>query len=36
MPLEFRIDGHIWMAPGSGRVKKGDVVAVVMQDDAGA
>lgn len=31
-PVEFRIDGRIWMAPGSGRVKKGDVVAVIMQD----
>ena len=36
MPIEFRIDGHIWMAPGSGRVRKGDVVAVVMRESAGA
>ena len=34
MPIEFPIDGHIWMAPGSGRVKKGDVMAVIMQDFA--
>lgn len=31
MPIEFRTDGTIWMAPGSGRVRKGDVVGVVMQ-----
>jgi N-alpha-acetyl-L-2,4-diaminobutyrate deacetylase len=31
MPIEFRCDGFIWMAPGSGRVKKGDVIGVVMQ-----
>jgi predicted deacylase len=31
-PIEFPIDGHVWMAPGSGRVRKGDVVAVIMQD----
>jgi len=31
MPIEFRGDGYIWMAPGSGRVRKGDVVNVVMQ-----
>ncbi len=33
-PIEFGIDGAIWMAPGSGRVKKGDVMAVIMQDFA--
>ena len=32
LSLEFRIDGHIWMAPGSGRVRKGDVVGVIMQE----
>ena len=32
MPIEFRTDGYIWMAPGSGRVKKGDVVAVIMRE----
>jgi predicted deacylase len=31
LPIEFRTDGTIWMAPGSGRVCKGDVVGVVMQ-----
>jgi len=31
IPIEFRTDGTIWMAPGSGRVRKGDVVGVVMQ-----
>lgn len=31
-PIEFQIDGYIWMAPGSGRVRKGDVMAVIMQD----
>ena len=31
-PIEFPIDGYIWMAPGSGRVRKGDVMAVIMQD----
>jgi N-alpha-acetyl-L-2,4-diaminobutyrate deacetylase len=36
MPIEFRIDGHVWMAPGSGRVRKGDVAAVIMQEYAGA
>lgn len=30
-PIEFPIDGYIWMAPGSGRVRKGDVMAVIMQ-----
>lgn len=30
-PVEFRTDGFVWMAPGSGRVKKGDVVGVVMR-----
>jgi len=33
-PIEFSIDGYIWMAPGSGRVRKGDVMAVIMQDFA--
>lgn len=32
LPIEFRGDGHIWMAPGSGRVRKGDVVNVVMRE----
>src|SRR3954469_6583288 len=32
LSMEFRIDGHVWMAPGSGRVRKGDVVAVIMQE----
>lgn len=32
MPIEFRGDGFIWMAPGSGRVRKGDVVNVVMRE----
>jgi N-alpha-acetyl-L-2,4-diaminobutyrate deacetylase len=32
MPIEFRGDGYIWMAPGSGRVRKGDVVNVVMRE----
>jgi N-alpha-acetyl-L-2,4-diaminobutyrate deacetylase len=36
LPIEFRCDGWVWMAPGSGRVKKGDVVGVVMQPYAGA
>ncbi len=31
-PIEFPIDGYVWMAPGSGRVHMGDVVAVIMQD----
>lgn len=35
MPIEFPIDGYIWMAPGSGRVRKGDVMAVIMQEYAG-
>jgi hypothetical protein len=35
MPIEFRGDGYIWMAPGSGRVRKGDVVNVVMQPHPG-
>jgi predicted deacylase len=35
VPVEYRSDGHIWMAPGSGRVKKGDVVGVVMQPYSG-
>lgn len=33
--IEFRSDGFVWMAPGSGRVKKGDVVGVVMQPYSG-
>jgi N-alpha-acetyl-L-2,4-diaminobutyrate deacetylase len=36
MAVEFRSDGIIWMAPGSGRVRKGDVVGVVMQPYSGA
>ena len=32
MPIEFPIDGYVWMAPGSGRVRKGDVAAVIMQE----
>jgi len=36
MPIEFRSEGFVWMAPGSGRVKKGDVVGVVMRTYAGA
>ena len=36
IPIEFPIDGYVWMAPGSGRVRKGDVVAVIMQEYAGA
>jgi predicted deacylase len=36
MPIEFPIDGYVWMAPGSGRVHKGDVMAVLMQDFAQA
>jgi N-alpha-acetyl-L-2,4-diaminobutyrate deacetylase len=35
VPIEFRSDGVVWMAPGSGRVKKGDVVGVVMQPYSG-
>ena len=31
-PIEFPIDGYVWMAPGSGRVHKGHVVAMTMQD----
>ena len=31
MPVEYRSDGLVWMAPGSGRVRKGDVVGVVMR-----
>ena len=31
MAVEYRSDGLVWMAPGSGRVRKGDVVGVVMQ-----
>jgi len=36
MPIEFRTDGFVWMAPGSGRVRKGDVVGVVMRPYVGA
>jgi predicted deacylase len=36
MPIEFPIDGYVWMAPGSGRVRKGDVVAVIMQEYVGS
>jgi len=32
LALDFCIDGHVWMAPGSGRVRKGDVVGVIMQE----
>jgi predicted deacylase len=35
VPVEFRSNGYIWMAPGSGRVRKGDVVGVVMQPYSG-
>ena len=35
VPVEFRSAGTIWMAPGSGRVRKGDVVGVVMQPYSG-
>ena len=31
MAIEYRSDGYVWMAPGSGRVRKGDVVGVVMR-----
>jgi len=31
-PIDFPLDGYIWMAPGSGRLRKGDVMAVIMQD----
>jgi len=31
LPIEYRSDGYIWMAPGSGRVRKGDVVNVIMR-----
>ncbi len=34
MPIEFPIDGYIWMSPGSGRMRKGDVMAVIMQEFA--
>ncbi|MBI1397552.1 MAG: peptidase M14 [Betaproteobacteria bacterium] len=30
VPVEFRTDGFVWMAPGQGRVRKGDVIGVVM------
>lgn len=32
-PLEirYRRDGHLWMAAGSGRVRRGDAIAVLMQ-----
>ena len=36
VPVEFRSAGTIWMAPGSGRVRKGDVVGVVMQPYSGS
>jgi predicted deacylase len=36
LPIEFRSDGFVWMAPGSGRVRNGDVVGVVMQPYSGA
>lgn len=36
MPVEYRTDGLLWMAPGPGRVRKGDVVGVVMKPFAGA
>lgn len=36
VPVEYRSDGLVWMAPGSGRVRKGDVVGVVMQPYSGA
>lgn len=35
MPVEFRTDGFVWMAPGSGRVRKGDVVGVIMRPYVG-
>lgn len=35
MPIEYRGDGTIWMAPGSGRVRKGDVLNVVMRPHSG-
>lgn len=35
MPIEFRSDGFVWMAPGQGRVKKGDVIGVIMQPYTG-
>jgi N-alpha-acetyl-L-2,4-diaminobutyrate deacetylase len=31
IPLPYRSSGRLWMAMGSGRAKKGDTVAVVMQ-----
>jgi len=31
LPIEYRSDGTIWMAPGSGRVRKGDVLNVIMR-----
>jgi len=30
--INYQRDGRIWMAAGPGRVARGDVVAVVMQD----
>lgn len=35
IPVKFRSDGYVWMAPGQGRVRKGDVVGVVMRPYAG-
>jgi N-alpha-acetyl-L-2,4-diaminobutyrate deacetylase len=35
LPIEYRSDGYIWMAPGSGRVRKGDVVNVIMRPQSG-
>ena len=32
--IEYPVSGYIWMAPGSGRVRKGDVMAVIMQEYA--
>jgi predicted deacylase len=32
MSITFPIDGYVWMSPGSGRMRKGDVIAVIMQD----
>lgn len=35
MAVEYRSDGFLWMACGPGRVRKGDVVAVVMRPYSG-
>jgi len=34
LPLEvrYRRDGVLWMSAGPGRVQRGDVVAVLMED----